>query len=47
MEQNYTMMEIEALAMVYTFHTFRNYLFNNNFIFYIDHMELTYLVNKP
>lgn len=47
MEQNYTMKEIEVLAMVYAFHTFCNYLFSNNFIFYIDHMALTYLVNKP
>jgi hypothetical protein len=32
--------------MVYTFHKFCHYLFSNKFVFYMDHMALTYLVNK-
>jgi hypothetical protein len=41
------MMEIEALTMVYAFHKYHHYFFNNKFVFYINHMALTYLVNKP
>jgi hypothetical protein len=41
------MMEKEALAMVYALHRFYYYFFNNKFVFNVDHMALTYLVNKP
>jgi len=33
--------------MVYVLHKFRLFLLENNFIFYVDHMALVYLVNKP
>lgn len=35
------------LAMVYVLHKFHCYLLGNKFVFYVDHMALTYLVNKP
>jgi hypothetical protein len=46
-EQNYTTTKREALAMVYAFHKFRNYLLGNKFIFYVNHMALLYLIQKP
>jgi hypothetical protein len=46
-ERDYTTTKREALAMVYTLHKFRRYLLNNKFTFYVDHMALVYLVNKP
>jgi hypothetical protein len=46
-ERNYTTIEREALAMVYALHKFRHYLLGNQFVFYVDHMALVYLVNKP
>jgi hypothetical protein len=33
--------------MVYALHKFCHYLLNNKFVFYVDHMAFTYLVNKP
>jgi len=33
--------------MVYALHKFRHYLLGNQFVFYVDHMALVYLVNKP
>jgi hypothetical protein len=33
--------------MVYAFHKFHNYLLGNKFIFYVDHMALLYLIQKP
>jgi len=33
--------------MVFTLHKFRHYLLGNKFVFYVDHMALVYLVNKP
>jgi hypothetical protein len=33
--------------MVYVLHKFRNYLMGNQFIFYVDHMTIMYLINKP
>jgi hypothetical protein len=33
--------------MVYALHKFRNYLLSNMFTFYVDHMVLMYIVNKP
>ncbi len=43
----YTTIEREALAMVYALHKFKHYLLGNQFRFYVDHMALVYLVNKP
>jgi hypothetical protein len=42
-EHNYSTTEREALTMVFALHKFKHYLF----IFYVDHMALIYLVNKP
>jgi hypothetical protein len=33
--------------MVYALHKFRHFLLGNKFVFYVDHMALMYLVNKP
>jgi len=33
--------------MVYALHTFKHYLLGNRFVFYVDHMALVYLFNKP
>ena len=33
--------------MVYAVNKFRHYLLGNKFIFYVDHLTLQYLVNKP
>jgi hypothetical protein len=33
--------------MVCALHKFKHYLFGNTFVFYVDHMALVYLVNKP
>jgi hypothetical protein len=46
-KRNYTKIERKVLAMVYALHKFRHYLLNNRFTFYVDHMALVYLVNKP
>ncbi len=46
-KRNYFTIEREALAMVYDLHKFIHYLLSNQFVFYVDHMVLVYLVNKP
>jgi hypothetical protein len=46
-ERNYITTDKEAIAMVYALHKFKHHLFNNNFTFFIDHMALVYLINKP
>ncbi len=46
-EWNYIIIEREALVMVYAVHKFKHYLLGNWFIFYVDHMVIVYLVNKP
>jgi hypothetical protein len=46
-EKNYSTIETEALAMVFTLHKFMHYLLGNKTMFYVDHMALVYLVNKP
>jgi hypothetical protein len=33
--------------MVFALDKFRHYLLGNKFVFYVDHMALVYLVNKP
>ena len=47
MEINYTTTEREGLAMVYAVKKFCHYLLANQFVFYVDHQALLYLVNKP
>jgi hypothetical protein len=44
-EHNYS--TTHALIMVFVLHKFRHYLLSNMFVFYVDHMALVYLVNKP
>jgi hypothetical protein len=46
-ERNYITTHIEALAMVYALHKFKHYLLGNKFTFFVNHMALVYLVNKP
>jgi hypothetical protein len=46
-ERNYIITKREDLAMVYALHKFRHYMLGNMFTFYVDHMALMYLVNKP
>jgi hypothetical protein len=46
-ERNYSTIDREALAMVYGLHKFRHYMLGNIFTFFVDHMALVYLVNKP
>jgi hypothetical protein len=46
-KQNYTTTKREALTMVYALNKFHHYLLRNKFIFYVDHMALLYLVQKP
>jgi hypothetical protein len=33
--------------MVYALHKFKHFLLGNKFVFYVDHMALVYLFNKP
>jgi len=33
--------------MVYVLHKFKHFSLGNKFVFYVDHMALVYLVNKP
>ena len=33
--------------MVYAVNKFRHYLLGNKFVFYVDHIALQYLINKP
>jgi hypothetical protein len=33
--------------MVFALHKFKHYLLGNKFVFYVYHMVLVYLVNKP
>jgi len=46
-KHDYTTTNREALVMVYAMHKFRHFLLGNKFVFYVDHMVLIYLVNKP
>ncbi len=33
--------------MVYALHKFKHFLLGNKIVFYVNHMALVYLVNKP
>ncbi len=46
-KRNYTTTERKVLAMVYALHKLRHYMLENMFTFFVDHMVLIYLVNKP
>ncbi len=46
-EHNYSTIEREVLTMVFGLHKFRHYMLGNKPIFYVNHMALFYLVNKP
>ncbi len=46
-EDNYSITQRKALAMVFSLHKFKHYLLGNKFVFYVDHMALIYLVNLP
>jgi hypothetical protein len=46
-QKNYSTMKKEALMLIYTIKRFHHYLLGNNFMFFVDHQVLTYLVNKP
>jgi hypothetical protein len=46
-KHNYSTTKREALSMVFALQKFRHYLLGNKFVFYVDHMALVYLVNKP
>jgi hypothetical protein len=43
----YSTTKREALTMGFSLHKFRHYLLGNKFVFYVNHMTLVYLVNKP
>jgi hypothetical protein len=46
-KRNYTTTKRETLTMVYALHKFKHYFLGNWLVFYVDHMALVYLVNKP
>ncbi len=46
-KHNYSTTQKKALIMVISLHKFKHYLLGNKFIFYVDHMALVFLVNKP
>lgn len=46
-ENNYSKIEHEGLAMVYVCQKFKNYLLGRHFKMFTDHSALKYLVNKP
>jgi len=46
-KHNYNTTKKKALAMVFVLHKFRDYLWGNKFIFYVDYIALIYFVNKP
>jgi hypothetical protein len=46
-KQSYSTTEREALTMVFSLHKFGHYLLGNKFVFYVNHMALVYLANKP
>ncbi len=46
-KSNYNTIEHEALVMVFALYKFKIYLLGNMFVFYVDHLALVYLINKP
>ena len=45
-EKNYSIIELELLAILYLVDKFRNYLWGNEFVIYCDHRPLSYLESK-
>jgi RNase H-like domain found in reverse transcriptase/Integrase core domain/Integrase zinc binding domain len=46
-ERNYSTTDRECLAMVFSAKKFRHYLLMNPVVFFVDHLALRYMVNKP
>ena len=46
-EHNYSTTERECLSMVFSVKKFRHYLICNPLVFFVDHMAIKFLVNKP
>ena len=46
-EKKYTTTKREGLTMVYAMKKFFHYFLANQFVFFVDHQALHYLVNKP
>jgi hypothetical protein len=46
-KHNDSTIERKALTMVFVLHKFKHYLLGNKFVFYVDHITLVYLINKP
>jgi hypothetical protein len=46
-ERNYTTTDREASTVVYALYKFKHYMLGNRFTFYVDHMALVHLINKP
>jgi hypothetical protein len=46
-KQNYCTIVKGALIMFFALHKFKHYLLGNKFVFYVNHMALVYLLNKP
>jgi hypothetical protein len=46
-EKNYSTMKKEAFTLIYTIKKFQIYLLGNNFMLFVDHQILVYLINKP
>jgi hypothetical protein len=44
---NYSTTKRKDLAMVFSLHKFKHYILGNKFVFYVYHMTMVYLVNKP
>jgi hypothetical protein len=45
-KKNYTTTKKEALTMIYIVNKFKHYLLRNDFIFFVDHEAILYLVKK-
>ncbi len=46
-EKNYSIIEKKGFSNGFFLHKFKHCLLGNKFVFYVDHMALVYLVNKP
>lgn len=46
-ENNYSTIKCEGIAMVYTLKKFKHYLLGGNFKMYMDHSMLKYFLNRP
>lgn len=46
-EKNYTVIEREALGMIFALEKFQHYLLGNKVTFHVDHQALIFLVKKP